>query len=163
MAAGSTYTPIATYTLSGTTSGYTFSSIPSTYTDLVLIATGTRTTGSDAIKIQLNGDGTAANYSNVDLTGNGTSAASSRNNTLYGYFENVALFDQVPTILMLNFNNYKNTSVYKTMLGRTGTSDFWTQAYTGLWKSTSAINSIFVNMNNMAAGTTMTLYGITAA
>lgn len=163
MAAGKTYTPIATYTLTGTASGYTFSSIPSTYTDLVLVAQGTRTTGSDAIKIQINGDGTAANYSNADLTGNGSSAGTSKNGTLYGYFEGVGLFDQVPSTLILQFNSYSNTGIYKTMLGRNSTSDFWAQAYCGLWKSTAAISSIYVNMNSMATGTTMTLYGITAA
>jgi hypothetical protein len=41
MAAGATYTPIATYTVSGSsTLTYTFSSIPSTYTDLVLVVNG---------------------------------------------------------------------------------------------------------------------------
>jgi hypothetical protein len=163
MAAGLTYTPIATHTLGGTTSGYTFSSIPSTYTDLILVATGTRTTGGDAIKIQLNGDGTASNYSNTEITGNGSSATSGRNGTLYGYFENVGFFNQTPSTLILQFNSYSNTNAYKVMIGRNGTADFWTNAYVGLYKSNSAISSIYVNMNNMAAGTTMTLYGIKAA
>jgi hypothetical protein len=163
MAAGSTYTPIATQTLGGSTNGITFSSIPSTYTDLVLVATGTRGSGGDAIKVRLNGDTTASNYSNTDLTGNGTSATSGRNGTLYGYFENVGFFNQTPSTLILQFNSYSNTGGYKVMIGRNGNSGFWTNEYVGLYKSNSAINSIFVNMNDMAAGTTMTLYGITAA
>lgn len=163
MPAGNTYTPIATHTLSGTSTGYTFSSIPQTYTDLVLVATGTRSTGGDAIKVEINGDGTASNYSNVDLTGNGTSATSGRTNTLYGYFENVGFFNETPAPLIFNFNSYRSTTAWKTMVVRSSNPTFWTVAYTGLYKSTSTISSIRVFMNNMAAGTTMTLYGITAA
>jgi len=45
----STYTPIATNTLASVSTGVTFSSIPSTYTDLVLV-----------INYRLDGTGTGA-------------------------------------------------------------------------------------------------------
>ena len=43
MAAGSTYTPIATTTGTGSSGTITFTSIPSTYTDLRIILNGTET------------------------------------------------------------------------------------------------------------------------
>lgn len=163
MAAGSTYTPIATQTLGGSSSGITFSSIPSTYTDLVLVATGTRGTGGDSIKVRINGDTSASNYSSMILYGTGTSAGGQRIGTLYGYFEDVASWNQTPAPIIFNFNNYSNTTTYKTMMARNNNAGTNVTIYVGLYKSTSAINSIFVNMTDMAAGTTMTLYGITAA
>ena len=57
MAAGSTYTPIATTTL-GSAGTITFSSIPSTYTDLVIVlnGNGSRVAGTDDTGLRLNSD-----------------------------------------------------------------------------------------------------------
>ena len=75
-----TYSPIATYTVSGSAvASYTFSSIPSTYTDLVLrISARTSVTGQtfDNIEIQFNND-SATNYSYIRLRGSGSAASSS--------------------------------------------------------------------------------------
>jgi len=63
MAAGATYEPIATTTVSGSsTSTVTFSSISGTYTDLVIIGNlGSQTTNAFPY-LQFNGD-TGSNYS----------------------------------------------------------------------------------------------------
>ena len=76
MAAGNTYTPIATTTLGSAASSYTFSSIPGTYTDLVLVVSGkysTGTTGTTTVQIQVGNTSldTGANYSIVYLNGSG--------------------------------------------------------------------------------------------
>jgi len=73
----STYEPIATTTLAAAAASYTFSSIPATYTDLVLISSCQVTNNNDAVRMQLNSD-TAANYSNTQLAGNGTTAVSNQ-------------------------------------------------------------------------------------
>ena len=66
MAAGSTYTPIATTTLSSAQSSVTFSSLGS-YTDIILVYAGTGTsTDTQGIRFQVNGD-TGTNYSNTTL------------------------------------------------------------------------------------------------
>ena len=79
MAAGSTYTPIYTTTLASAAASYTFSSIPSTYTDLVIAATGLTTAGT-TLAMRFNGD-TATNYSDTYLLGNAGAASSSRDST----------------------------------------------------------------------------------
>ena len=76
MAAGSTYTPIATQTLSSGQSSITFSSISSAYTDLVLIA-AIKGTSTIYRQLTVNGDN-GSNYSMTDLFGDGSSAGSGR-------------------------------------------------------------------------------------
>jgi len=168
MAAGSTYTPIATTTLGSAAVSYTFSSIPSTYTDLVVVAgiTGISATGS-ALSIQLNGD-TGTNYSSTGLYGDGTTAGSSRlsNVTLIQVgAQGVGTGTGVQT-LIFNVMNYANTTTYKTVLGRWADASTGTTAAVGLWRSTAAINSIYIQVNGsktFSSGTTFTLYGIAAA
>ena len=73
-----TYSTIATTTLGTAVSSYTFNSIPSTYTDLVLVFQGNESGTADGILVQLNGD-TANNYSTTLIIGDGTTATSDRN------------------------------------------------------------------------------------
>jgi hypothetical protein len=77
MAAGATYVPIATANGTGSNSTITFSSIPSTYTDLVLIIGGGSTSASVVSQLQFNGD-TGSNYSWTALYGTGSAASSAR-------------------------------------------------------------------------------------
>ena len=172
MAAGATYTPIATTTLgSNQANGYLiFSSIPSTYTDLRLIISTRSTNASSTDDLYVRFNGSSTGYSWTYLHGNGTAAASSRassqNVALLGFGLAAAsatsgIFDSVNADL----NNYSNTTTYKTMLSR-----YSTQGYVGadvsLWQSTAAINSItlyWISGQNFATGSTFTLYGISSA
>lgn len=169
MAAGSTYSTIATTTLASAAASYTFSSIPSTYTDLVLVISCQMTGGggASAVLLQFNGD-SATNYSVTFMTGDGTSATSSRNSNQSSL--NLGLgtdaAGQVATNIM-QIQNYSNTTTYKTVLSRAGIAGDRTRAYVGLWRATpAAISSIAITNNgatNFAIGSTFTLYGITAA
>lgn len=160
----STYTPIATQTLSGATSAVTFSSIPSTYTDIVFVLNGVQSSSSVLdLTIRFNGD-TGTNYSNTDLAGDGSSASSGRNSNHTG--GKLVYFGSTSWVSMLrgNVQNYANTTTYKTVLTRADTPSAFTVADVVLWRSTAAINSISFQMTsgNIAAGT-FTLYGIQAA
>lgn len=162
MASAATYTPIATQTLGSSASSVTFSSIPSTYTDLVLVANaGISTTG--AILAVFNSD-TGTNYSYTRVYGNGTAATSDRFTNQpamdLGYFST-----SLGNISITHFMNYSNTSTYKTTLTRWNTTSY-TTAEVGLWRNTSAITTIVINGSfgyNLIAGSTFTLYGIAAA
>jgi hypothetical protein len=166
MAAGSTYTPIATTTLASTASSYTFSSIAGTYTDLVLVASIKSSTNSYA-QMYVNGDNAGTAYSQTTLTGDGSSATSARNpNAPVNYLAQSNNIDATNfTPYTINIQNYANTNVYKTWLTRAGSASFATNATVSLWRSTSAITSITIQLNSgtLAVGTTFTLYGIAAA
>ena len=164
MAAGSTYEPIATSTVSGTTTNtVTFSSIPSTYTDLVLIDNGKLDTSDNSYFMTFNGD-TATNYSTTYIIGSGTAASSGRAATQARILISRATnsnFSSGKTFI----NNYKNTTAYKTTLCIGGSSTSYVITTVGLWKSTAAITSLSLSSGAQyfVAGTTFTLYGIAAA
>ena len=164
----STYTPIATTTLGSSAASYTFSSIPSTYTDLILVTNfSSSVTGTD-LCVQLNGD-TANNYSYRWIDGTGSAAASAGVSTQpvfklnhYGYGTTTA----GETNNIAHFQNYSNTTTYKTILSRANSSSNGVSGVASLWRSTAAISSIKILTNDgstYSTGTTFTLYGIAAA
>jgi hypothetical protein len=171
MAAGSTYTPIATQTLGSNQTSITFNSF-SGYTDLVLIASlATTTSGSSTVKVQFNGD-TGTNYSITELDGSGSAAGSGRyTNQTSGRPTTIPPTGTVgDSTLIFNIMNYSNSTTYKTCLGRGGRTSSsasypGTDAAVTLWRNTNAITSfsIFFDTGNLLAGSTLTLYGILAA
>jgi hypothetical protein len=172
MAAGSTYTPIATSTLGSSASTITFSSIPSTYTDLVLVFQATAASANMNFDIRV-GNGTVdsgSNYSDTYLVG-GSGGASSNRSTGQDRLRvgNSAYIQSSGGVFtaITQFMNYSNTSTYKTTLSRDGNVNMSVvETSVGLWRSTSAINIITMGDfggSTMAAGTTATLYGIAAA
>jgi hypothetical protein len=164
MPAGSTYTPIATTTLGSAASSYTFSSIPSTYTDLILVADMSATGSSNYPSVRLNGD-TASNYSRTYINGDGSSATSARNTESYmTVFGNQVAASRVNFIM--HFMNYSNTTTFKTALSRKNDSASVMGATVHLWRSTAAINTILISSqtsDTFSAGSTFTLYGISCA
>ena len=162
----STYTPIATTTLGSAVNSYTFSSIPSTYTDLVIVLQikGSATT---AITCQFNGD-TAGNYSYTILRGDGSSASSTRaTSASQALLTNLASPTSTNfSAILVNVANYSNATTYKTLISRANEAASGVDAIVSLWRSTAAINSIKLMADggiNMAIGSTLTLYGIAAA
>jgi hypothetical protein len=159
-----TYEPIATTTLGSTQSSITFSSF-SGYTDLVLIATairgGTPGNGAANYNMTFNGD-TGSNYS-ATLLYETPGADRQTNATSIGYSGSVG--DNHSIQNATHIMNYANTTTYKTILGRWGsTQSAQARASVGLWRSTAAITSFTITPSlGIAAGSTFTLYGIKAA
>jgi hypothetical protein len=162
-----TYEPIATTTLGSAAASYTFSSIPATYTDLILVADSLVDGGGGAqIIIRVNGD-TGTNYSRTVLDGSGSSATSTKDSNI-AYFQTgyQAYMTTARGFNMIaNFMNYSNTTTNKSILVRCGNANTGVDASIGLWRNTAAINSILVYpaSNNFATGSTFTLYGILKA
>lgn len=162
MAAGSTYTPIATQTISSAVANITFSSIASTYTDLYLVISGlgTSSAGQDVF-MRYNSD-SGSNYSVTGMYGSGSSAASFRTSNQAGL--RLGYNDNYSPMFRVNIMNYANATTYKTMISRDDAAGNVTEAAVGLWRSTAAINAVTIlaGSGNLSAGT-YTLYGIAAA
>ena len=169
MAAGATYEPIATNTLGSATSTVTFSSISGSYTDLVfVISLKAATTNNPTLRLTFNGSATG--YSGTQLYGTGSAAGSNRT-TSAAFIAIARAIGAPPTIgntgtIIINLQNYSNTTTYKTVLARANAADSGTEADVGLWQNTSAITSISIDApttNDFAIGSMFTLYGISAA
>lgn len=167
MAAGNTYTPIATTTLSSNQATITFNSF-SGYTDLVLIVSAKQTPALNTQYIRFNAD-TGSNYSYTILTANGSSALSTKYSNQDAWYS--GYYGVPPTdsfgIEIYNFENYASTTTYKTGLSRTNRASGGVDAMVGLWRNNNAITSITYGITGTSAfltsGSTFTLYGILEA
>lgn len=170
----STYTAIATTTLSAIANPITFSSIPQTYTDLVIVVTG-RGTGANTIDSTLsyfNSNTGTNNYSNTFLYGDGASTYGQRNsNSVYFSFGPHPGGNATANVFgaeVLHVLNYSNTTTFKTIISRSsadigGSGQTWLT--TNLWRQTAAINRIdlYTSAGSWAVGTKFSLYGIKAS
>jgi hypothetical protein len=166
-----TYVPIATIVASGSVSDVEFTSIPSTYTDLVVVCQG-RTVNAvteQAITVYLNNDFSGI-ASFTELRGDGSSATSSRltgqSGFRIGYFAGASAAGGAVGQCNFSVMNYSNTTTFKTTIARGGTAGTSTTADVGLWRSTAAITRVGMatfGAGNYVAGSTFTLYGILKA
>lgn len=161
-----TYEPIATQTLGTASNSVTFSSIPQTYTDLVLIVHILSNSINDDLFARFNGD-SATNYTVTFLRGNGTSVTSDDITGLSRarFSDNSSPTTTTANFSILHLQNYSDSTIYKIMLSRANNAGVGVDMHANLWRSTSAINAIeiFPASGNMAIGSTFTLYGIKAA
>lgn len=157
-----TYKPIATHTLGSNAASYTFSSIPSTYTDLIVVCRGGAISNSD-LTFRVNGD-TGTNYSATSLWGTGSITGSARvTNVAFGYFTYYGSIETLgSSVHIAQFMNYSNTATFKTVIARASNSSRGVDTVASLWRNTNAINSItLIGANaNILSGSTFTLYGI---
>lgn len=161
MAKTATYSLINSTTLGSAQSSVTFSSIPSTFTDLVLVAVTQIGSSGDYLGVQFNSD-TGSNYSRTRLSGNGTTASSERDTSQVRFNFYAQPTSNFATNI-LNIMDYSNTTTFKTVLCRTDQASLSVNAYAGLYRSTSAITSInLIGPGNFSIGSTFKLYGIEA-
>jgi hypothetical protein len=168
--ATTTYEPIQTQTLGSASGTVTFSSIPQTYTDLIIVVSGATASGGVNLQVRFNSD-SGNNYSTTRMIGNGSSASSDR---IPNY--SAIIGSAIPTTvgngnIILQVQNYANSNTYKTMLIRGNNASVNTAATVGLWRgstgsATQAITSISLSpefTDNWSTGSTFTLYGIANA
>jgi hypothetical protein len=157
-----TYEAIATQNGNGSATTITFSSIPATYTDLVLVANIFTTVNANEV-LRVNGDSSSL-YSTTSLYGTGTSALSSRTsgNNAMTFQSEVFSTSTVAALAVFNFQNYANTTTFKTVLCRTNQANRATEAHVNLYRSTNAINSITISGATFTTDAVFSLYGIKA-
>jgi hypothetical protein len=158
--ATATYIALANTTLSSATSSVTFSSIPATYRDLVLVVNGSITDDDRFGLLQFNADtGNNYNYVYVANTSSGAQTSKSGSEWMYGIGQMAA------TIQIMD---YSATDKHKTVLVRNAAGTALVYMYAGRWANTNAINSIkllttttgYSPSSTFTSGTTFSLYGI---
>jgi hypothetical protein len=160
-----TYVALDKKTVATAVASVEFTSIPSTYTDLVIVANyGTSTAGPLSFQIGNGSVDTGANYSRTCVYGAGSTPLSFRE-TGQTYFNTGNGQTTIETIGTTHFMNYSNTTTYKTILDRSNSRTGTVAMNAYLWRSFSAINTIKIynsNGYNLLAGCTFSLYGIRA-
>lgn len=166
-----TYNLIASNTLSTTATVVTFSSIPGTYTDLLVkYSMRTDTAGADGAQVRLTFNGNATNYSNVRLQGNGA-AVSTTYVSGAAYFEveagspsagNTANTFNSTEIYIPNYTVATNKSLGAFEVGENNSTTAYMSVRAALWQNTGAITSIALTANggNFVANSSFWLYGI---
>ena len=161
--ATNTYVALDKVTVSGTTTtSVTFSSIPQTYTDLVIVVSGNTNNVTSAMRF--NNDA-GSGYSRLVLRGNGTSATSF-NQTVQTYIAVDGSYSQPFQNAIINVMNYSNATTYKTALVRSNNAGAGIDQGVGMWQNTAAITRVDLLSTGATAylaGTTFTLYGILKA
>ena len=156
-----TYTPLATVTLGSSASSVTFSNIPATYRDLILVIQGTVPVASN-IGLRFNGD-SGSNYSYVYAFGSGSSTGtgSGTDTVIYGgAFNNTSISQSTFQIM-----DYSATDKHKTVLNRTEETNAATYMWADRWANTAAITTIQVRLSsggNFNSASTFSLYGVIA-
>lgn len=156
-----TYTPLATVTLASTASSVTFSNIPATYRDLIVVANFTPSGAMGNIVLRVNGDG-GNNYPLVYANGTGT-GTDTRSLTTNGFFGTYTLATTRNTIIW-NVMDYSATDKHKTALSRCSNASESSTMTAARWTNTAAITSLTVapDSSTFAVGGTFNLYGIVA-
>jgi len=147
-----TYIALANTTLTGSVSGVTFSSIPATYRDLVLVINGTSNSDNRAFYIRFNGTSPDVDTAMV-YTSNNTSATDAG---LY-FVTDTTQFNAI-----INVMDYSATDKHKTVLFRTNRNAATVMMSAGRWASTNAVTSMTIDRSGftLQSGTTLALYGI---
>jgi hypothetical protein len=163
--AGNTYEAIFTTTLLSDNS-VSFSSIPQTYTDLVVVFNGkgtTGTTGYNNLTFTFNSDSSSL-YSRTRVQGDGSSANAATDGSLARHDIFVSNNGENFSTSIINIMNYSNTTTFKTAVWRDSlvVTGGLVVGWAGLYRSTSAITSIQFT-NTYKTGSTFSLYGIKAA
>lgn len=162
---------IASNTLSSSAASVTFSSIPSTYTDLVLkVSTRTTSTGggSNGLRIYFNGSGATTNYSYTRLNGNGSAAASAaftaQADGQFGWSPNDSLTANTfgnSEVYIPNYAGSTNKQFSGFGLSEDNSTTAQMAATAVLFSNTAAITSLTVlGSVDFKSGSTFWLYGL---
>ncbi len=171
-----TYTLISSNVLTSSAASVTFSSIPATYTDLV-IRSSARNDSSGSVqcsyKITINSD-SGSNYSFTTLRGSGTAASSttlSSQTSLRLDYQGVGGTATSNTfgsseIYIPNYLSTSSRPIGVFGAGEDNATTAFRAAIAGLYRGSSAITSIVIadlDANNFVSGSSFYLYGISNA
>jgi hypothetical protein len=152
-----TYTPLANITLGSAQTSVSFSSIPASYRDLIVVFRGTVNIAGDYY-ITFNGDTTNTNYSMVRMLGTGSAATSQAQST-----REIGVAYATQGNIITQIMDYSATDKHTTSLSRSNYPDQNLLAYASRWANTAAVTSVGFSINggySFQTGATFALYGI---
>jgi hypothetical protein len=163
-----TYTLIAHQELTSSQASITFSSIPQTFTDLLLVISP-REAGSSfsATNLFLTLNGSTANFSARHLFGTGSGVVTNTADrvlaTVNGGTSTANTFGSV-SVYFPNYRSNLAKSFSSDGVSENNSTEAYQRISAHLWNNTAAISSIALNMgnDNFVSGSSATLYGITA-
>lgn len=139
-----------------------FTSIPGTYTDLVVLLSARATSTTATITLSINGSTTS--FTGRYLQGNGASSTSTTSTTLIGNSDISTDTANTFSNLQLYIPNYAgstNKSFSVDTVTENNAATAYTQIFAGLWSNTNAITQVTLNLANFAQYSTAYLYGLT--
>ena len=167
----STYELIKGETLASSAASYTFTAIPSTFTDLVVRVSARTDTAAaiESCQVQFNSD-TATNYSYVLITGNGSSASSNIYSS-QNYVGSIPADAATATsdtfasweMYVPSYLASQNKPLSIIGMQENNQTGAFIRPTAGLWRNTAAITSITfagVSGGNFVSGSSFYLYGI---
>ena len=162
---------IATFTATGSESTHTFSSIPSTYKDLIIHVNARSTTSATntEVRTRFNAD-SGSNYAHQRLnaanTGTTATAATSQTSSFLGFIAAgtapagaIGFCEALVSAYTSTFNkSVFSLNPFRTSTTTSGQND---QTVMSTWIATATITSVevFLAAGNFEAGSTITLYG----
>ena len=172
---GTACSSTGTVTTTCAATSITFSSIPGTYSGLMIQFSGrvTDSAAAENLNIQFNGD-TGANYFSQSVQANQSSATGSASNATGTPFiagvTGASANANRPALVTIEIPNYAGTTFFKMASAKeayfsaTGTNNALSSGVVGMeWENTGAITSVKLidgGGGNYVAGSTVTLYGL---
>lgn len=164
-----TYDLLASSVLGSNTATVTFSSIPSSYQDLVLVIKGSSTALAFG-KVIANNDFSTYRYVLGNNYNNNTYSEAAGQEG-FAFMTSSYSNTGKPTLVIMNILDYSKTNKFKTALTRTNTTDPGqtspiktgsVEMSASIWASTSAITSlaIYATGGSWESGSSFYLYGI---
>ena len=161
---------IASNTLTSSAASVTFSSIPGTYTDLVLRWSARSTGNTHRGDIRFNSD-SSSNYSDIYIDAIGSTVSSSLDSNITSFYGYAALNNSFYTastfsngelyIPSYTSSANKPLSYYSVVENNSSTANR-IEIQSGLWRNSSSITSITFTgfANNIDSGSSFFLYGL---
>lgn len=163
-----TFTLIASYTATGSVSSIDFTSIPGTYTDLVLKLSTRQSRSEVASNIGIQFNSSSSNLSSRYLIGTGSAATSTAFGSTILFGNSTAATATASTfanseVYIPNYAGSTNKSVSADSVTENNASNANAILSAGLWSDTAAITSISIvslSSDNFVQYSTAYLYGI---
>lgn len=138
-----------------------FDQIPSTFTDLAVVMSGTtEETSTNDLKCRFNNDSSSI-YSYTQFYASGTSVVSNHPSTQSSFRAGTS--SNLYSSSILHVMSYSNTNMNKTALAQNGVGGVQTVRSSILWRSTQPITSLTFftqNSKNFSIGFSFALWGV---